>query len=160
MGRLFCWRTGFLLVLGEDALPVPVQGVEVDVLDGEGVLVVAVELAASLGASGVDPVRCPVAGGVEPAGLDEGLGEDGCVAVGGPPVGGQAAGDAAEDRGGEVRDSDVGQDQEAGVAGDEVEPGFAGGGSQPMRVSRAAHFQADAAKLMAAMVPARSAWIR
>src|ERR1019366_2034924 len=119
---------GFLAFLGEDALPVPVQGVEVDVLDGQGVLVVAVELAASLGAACVDPVRGPVAGAVEPVCLDEGLGEDGGVAVGVLPVGGQPAGDPAQDRGGEVRDADVGQDEEAGVAGDEVQPGFAGGG--------------------------------
>src|ERR1017187_2773616 len=119
---------GFLPFLGEDALPVPVQGVEVDVLDGQGVLVVAVELAASLVAACVDPVRGPVAGAVEPVCLDEGLGEDGGVAVGVLPVGGQPAGDPAQDRGGEVRDADVGQDEEAGVAGDEVQPGFAGGG--------------------------------
>src|ERR1035441_9532610 len=119
---------GFLPFLGEDALPVPVQGVEVDVLDGQGVLVVAVELAASLGAACVDPVRGPVAGAVEPGCLGEGPGEDGGVAVGVLPVGGQPAGDPAQDRGGEVRDADVGQDEEAGVVGDEGQPGFAGGG--------------------------------
>ena len=79
---------GFLPFLGEDALPVPVQGVEVDVLDGQGVLVVAVGLAASPGAACVDPVRGPVAGAVEPVCLDEGPGEDGGVAVGVLPVGG------------------------------------------------------------------------
>src|ERR1019366_5336123 len=63
---------GFLPFLGEDALPVPVQGVEVDVLDGQGVLVVAVGLAASPCAACVDPVRGPGAGAVEPVCLDQG----------------------------------------------------------------------------------------
>jgi len=51
-----------------------VQGVEVDVLDREGVFVAAVEFSASLGAADVGPVGGAVAGAGEPAGFDEGLG--------------------------------------------------------------------------------------
>ena len=65
-------------------------------------MVVAVEFAASLGGSDVDPVRGPVAGPGEAFGVDEGFGEHGGVAVGVLPVGGQAAGDAAQDRRGQV----------------------------------------------------------
>lgn len=49
---------------------------------------VAVEFAASLGASDVDPVRGPVTGPGEALGVDEGLGEDRNVAVDSLPVGG------------------------------------------------------------------------
>ena len=56
----------------------------------------AVEFAASLGLAGQDPVGGAVAGSGEPAGLDEGLSQDGGVSVAGVPVGGQPAGDGAE----------------------------------------------------------------
>jgi hypothetical protein len=54
-----------------------VQRVEVDVFDGLGVLVVAVELAAAFGVAGPDPVGGLVAGAVEPVGVDEGFQQDG-----------------------------------------------------------------------------------
>jgi hypothetical protein len=54
--------------------------------------VTAVEFSASLGATDVGPVGGAVAGAGESAGFDEGLGEDGGVAVAGLPVGGQRVG--------------------------------------------------------------------
>src|ERR1019366_6239316 len=83
---------------GEDAPVAGVQRVEVDVFDRLGVLVVAVHLAAAFGVAGPDPVGGAVAGAVEPVGVDEGLQQDGGVAVAVLPVGGQLPGGAGEDR--------------------------------------------------------------
>ena len=88
----------------------------------------AVEFAPAFGLADAGPVGGAVAGAGEPAGLDEGLGQDRGVAVAGPPVGGQPAGDGGEQPGGEVGDGDVGVDEEPGVAADQVEVGLAGGG--------------------------------
>src|SRR5712691_3251862 len=71
---------------GEDGAVGGVEGVEVDVFDGQRVGVVAVEFAAAGGASDVDPVGGAVAGAGEAGGFDEGFDEDGGVAVGGLPV--------------------------------------------------------------------------
>ncbi|WP_369084921.1 hypothetical protein [Ferrimicrobium acidiphilum] len=49
------------------------QGIEIDVLNWESVLVVAIQLAPTLGLPDMEPVRCPVARSGEPGGLDEGL---------------------------------------------------------------------------------------
>jgi hypothetical protein len=91
------------------------------------VLVIAVEFAAAFGVAGPDPVGGLVAGAGELVGVDEGFQQDGGVAVAVLPVGGQLAGGAGEDRRGEVADVDVRQDEEPGVAGDQVQVGLAGG---------------------------------
>ncbi len=89
---------------------------------------VAVEFAPAFGLADARPVGGAVAGAGESGCFDEGLGQDGGVAVAGPPVGGQAAGDGGEEAGGEVGDLDVGADEEPGVAADKVQVRFAGGG--------------------------------
>src|SRR5664280_3873341 len=66
---------------GEDGPPGAVQSVEVDVLDRQQALMVAVELAAPGGAPDVGPVRGPVAGAGEAVALHEDLGEHRRVAV-------------------------------------------------------------------------------
>ncbi len=70
----------------EQVAIVAVQRVEVDVLDGERVAVLPVELAASLGLVDVNPVRHLVARPGEPAGFDEGLEQHRGVPVGVVPV--------------------------------------------------------------------------
>ena len=120
----------------------------------------AVELAPALGLADAGPVGGAVAGAGEPAGLDEGLGQDRGVAVAGPPVGGQPAGDGGEQRGGEVGVRQVGADEEPGVAADQVRLARRVAGSQPIQSSRGAHFQALAAKAKAAIGPAAGAAAR
>src|SRR5713101_9548928 len=85
-------------------------------------------LASALCLSDADPVGGAVAGAGEAGGFDEGLCQDGGVAVAGEPVGGQAAGDGGEQPGGEAGDGDVGADEEPGVAADEVQVRRPGGG--------------------------------
>ena len=87
---------------------------------------VAVELAAALGLTDTDPVGRPVARAGEAALVDEGLHERRGIAVTLPPVSGEGSGDSGEDRRGEVSHVSVGQDEEAGVSDDELQPGLAG----------------------------------
>ena len=96
-------------VLSEGA----VQGIQPDILDRQGVLVGDVELAAACGLPDVDPVGRFVAGAAEAIGLDEGFKQDGLVAVTVLPIGGQTAGDVAEDLGSKPFGAHPGQDQEA-----------------------------------------------
>ena len=98
--------------MAEDGAEVGVEGFEQDVLDGEGVLVADIELAAALSLADGDPVGGAVAGGLEAVGLAEGFQQDGADAVALVPVGGQAAGDAGEHVGGEPGDADPGQHDE------------------------------------------------
>src|SRR6266851_1618628 len=109
--------------------------------------VAAVGFASALGAADAGPVGGAVAGGGEPGCLDEGLGQDGGVAVAGVPVGGQPAGDArgafpgaggegergdlaGRGGGGEVADLGAGQRgvAEVVVVADQLVP-LAGGGA-------------------------------
>ncbi len=62
-----------------------------DALDGKGVEPVAVELAAALGVAEAEPVGGLVAGAGEALLFDEGLEEDGAVAVAREPVGGESS---------------------------------------------------------------------
>jgi hypothetical protein len=135
---------------GEDLAPAPVEGVEVDVLDGQGVVVVAVEFASALGLADAGPVGSAVAR----AGEAGGLGQDGRVAVAGSPVAGQPAGDDAEQPGGEVGAATSGRMRNRALLQIRFRLAWRVAGSQPMQVSRGAHFRALAEKARAAIWPA------
>jgi len=100
---------------------VSVEGIEEGVLDGEGAAVLGIQLAAALGLANVAPVGGAVGGALEAVPLDEGLEQQGAVAVVLFPVGGELLGEGAEDTGGEVGGGDPREDQEAGVVDDEGE---------------------------------------
>src|SRR5688500_98922 len=104
----------------------------------------------------VDPVLRAVAGRREPAALHAGFQQHRGVAVAVLPVGGEPAGGAGEVRRGEVRHPHVGADEEAGVAGDEVQALLAGGGVPADVGVAGGAFQAAAAKPSAATVPTAS----
>ena len=53
------------MLLVQDGFPVGPKRLEVDILDGAGELVAAVELAAALGFADEDPVRAAVGGTVD-----------------------------------------------------------------------------------------------
>jgi hypothetical protein len=72
-------------------------------------------------ATQVHPVRGAVARAAEAVGVDEGFGEEDLVAVHAPPLFGQHPHHPAEQMRGQVRHLHPGQDQEAGVVGDEPE---------------------------------------
>jgi len=101
-----------------------VQGVEVDVLRGEPMVVGAVELGASFGPSDLDPVGCRVARPGKPAGFDKGLDERRSVPVSGLLVSSKPTGDPGKDVRGEVRNADLGPDQKAGVSDHELKVGL------------------------------------
>ena len=98
-----------------------VEGVEVDVFDGCGVLVVAVEFTAALGVADVDPVGGAVAGAGKALAFYEGLQKHRGVVVAGVPVVGQLFGGKGEYLGGEVPRAHPGQNEKPGVVDDEVE---------------------------------------
>ncbi len=98
-----------------------VEGVEVDVFEWFGILVVAVEFSAALGLADVNPVGGAVAGAGESPAFYEGLEKHGGVVVAGVPVVGQLFGGKGEYLGGEVSRAHPGQDEKAGVVDDEVE---------------------------------------
>ena len=91
-------------------MPVRAEGFDEDVLDGLAVLVAGIELAATLDLAEMDPVRRAVASALEAGGFAERFQQDGADAVAPQPVGGQLAGDAGEQVGGQPRDADPGQD--------------------------------------------------
>ncbi len=76
-----------------------VEGVEVDVFDGCGVEVLAVEFAATLGLADVNPVGGAIACSLETLAFDECLKKDGFVCVARVPVFGQLLGGGGEDLG-------------------------------------------------------------
>lgn len=98
---------------------------EVDVLDGEGVLVEDVLLAPALGLADMDPVGGLVTGSPEAVAFDEGLEEDGGEGVAVHPVLSDSPGGCGEEAGGEMLRADPGEDEEAGVVDDERKTGFA-----------------------------------
>ena len=93
-----------MTLLVQDGFPVGPKRLEVDVLDGAGELVAAVELAAALGFADEDPVRAAVGGAVEARGFAEGFEQDGADGVASAPVVGQASFDLGEEVRGEVGD--------------------------------------------------------
>ena len=97
------------------------ERVEKDVLDGQRPLVVAVELAAALGVTDVDPVCGPVAGSLESLSFHEGFEQNRAVAVALLPVLAQPSDCRPKDAGGEVVGSNPGEDQETCVVDDPVE---------------------------------------
>ncbi len=84
---------------------------------------VAVKLATALGLSEMDPVGSGVTGAVEARALDDGFKPSGLEGVAGAPVLRYLAGGASQDVGSEVADGNPGQNEEAGVVDDQVEPG-------------------------------------
>ena len=145
---------------GEDLLPAPVQGVKVDVLDRQGVFVAAVEFAPAFGLADAGPVGGAVAGAGEPAGLDEGLGQDRGVAVAGPPVGGSRRVTAASSQEARLGTVMSGWMRNRALPQIRLRLAWRVAGSQPIQVSRGAHFQALAAKARAAIGPAAGAAAR
>ena len=94
----------------EDALPIPLERPEPDVLSGLVVELIAVVAPSSLGGPDVSPTRSPVDSAGVARGLDEGLDEHGRGAVALGPVPGQAAAHDGQYVRFEVGDLDPGLD--------------------------------------------------
>ncbi len=112
----------------EDRAPIGLERLEEDVLDGEGVFVADVELAAPLGLADVDPVGGSIAGAAEALRLAEGFQQHGTDAIALAPVVGKLAGGESEQVGGEIGHLDPGQDQIPGVIDEAGQVALAGGG--------------------------------
>jgi len=93
---------------------------EPDVLDGQWGLVVCIELASTLCLTDVSPVGGAVAGSGESLTFDEGLQEDGAVAIANCPIVLYAASRHGEELGREIAAGDPRQDEKAGVVDDQV----------------------------------------
>ena len=104
-------------------LEASVERVKVDVFYGYGVAVPAIELAAALSFSDIDPVGCPIAGTTETIPLDKSLQKTRPISVSVLPIAGQTLGGGGQDAGGEVRSRHPRQDQEPGVVDDSVQVG-------------------------------------
>ena len=130
----------------EQGAPVGAQGIEQDGLDGDALAGRRVAPAAGGVADG-DPVGGLEAGAVMAVALDEGLDEQGGVAVTGPEVGGEAAEAQSEGLGGQVAAADGGADEEAGEVGEAILAL-----AEPMKRSRSAT-RAAAAKPRAPRMP-------
>ena len=98
-----------------------VEGVEVGVFYGCGVLVLAVEFASTLGLAYMNPVGRAVAGACEALRFDESLKKHGLVLVAGVPIVGELFGDNGEYLRCEISRTHPGQYEKPGVVYDEVE---------------------------------------
>ncbi len=105
-----------------------------------------VELATAQGLAEVEPVGGAIAGAAEARGFAEGFQQDGPEVVAAVPVGGQAAFDLGEQVRGKVRDTDLGQDQEAGMVDDPRQVALAHSGGPADKAVAGSGFQAAAPK--------------
>jgi len=98
-----------------------VEGVEVDILDGRVVLVLAIQFASALGLPYVNPVGGAVAGAGKTFPFDESLEKHRFVLVAGVPIAGELFGDNGEYFRCEISRTHPGQYEKPGVVYDEVE---------------------------------------
>ena len=110
--------------LGEEGTEAAIERKEIDVFDGFGAELVAVELAATLGAADVYPVGRTVRRAGEACGLHKGFQKQGTVGVASGPVVGKLAGSQGEDARGQEADGDPGQKEEPRVVHDEMQTGL------------------------------------
>jgi hypothetical protein len=97
-----------------------VEGVEVDIFDRFGILMLAVQFAAALGLADVNPVGGPVAGAGKALTFHESLQQHGGVLVAGVPIVSQPFGGKGEYLGSKVSRIHPGHDEKPGVVDDEV----------------------------------------
>ena len=98
-----------------------VEGIKVDIFDGCGVLVLAIQFASTLGLAYVNPVGGAVAGTGKTLPFDESLKKHGGVVVTGAPIFRQPFGGKGEYLGCEISRTHPGQNKKPRVVDDEVE---------------------------------------
>ena len=95
--------------------------VEVNILDGEETLVIAIQFSTSPGLADISPVSGTITGAGKAFLFHEGLKQDRGIAISSCPIVWQLFGDACQDAGSEIRRGDPGEDEESGVINNEME---------------------------------------
>ena len=104
-----------LRLLAQVTFEVLVEGIQEDVLDGQGVAVFAIELSAALGLADVQPVGGTIAGAPKTRLLHKGFQQNRSVAVAILPILRQLFDHTGENTRGQVRTANPGENQEASV---------------------------------------------
>jgi hypothetical protein len=92
---------------------------------------IAIPFASALGKPHVNPVGCLVAGALKTLAVDKGLQKEDRMVVYFLPVSGEEPGHAAQDMGGQIRNLNPGQDEEAGILGNKMKVSISVSGWPP-----------------------------